>query len=797
LVLWRAIFSVKEFPAPMQRIARFILVCSIPFILAAGYLTSLFHQLEQSFLAKQDSIPTRIFSDVTRVTPGAPRPWLEQRLKALGYHPSVSTGNPELTFTLHPIRYPETLIPENHPTLGAARDSKTVTLEFEGKEPSAELVAIRLGSDEIPELYLEPELVGSLGNNDQKQVREWVSFADIPPTVWQAILAIEDQHFLDHIGLDWRGLFRAIFVNLKQLRFAQGGSTITQQLVKNLMERHDKNLLRKLNEALLAIFLEIRYSKEEILERYLNEVYLGQIGSLEIHGVSEGAKYFFGKRLAEIELHEAALMAALIRGPGYYSPYRYLDRAVERQKLVLKKMVETGHIAEEEMKEASRQRLRLAPPQPASNNKAPYFVDFVKAELIKKLEDRFTEEDLPKAGLRVYTTLLTPINQAAQKAVADGVGQQEQQILASKNKTRKKGAPDPAPSASPSEAPGLRLEGALAAVEQRTGYIRALVGGRSYAQSSFNRILNMKRQVGSTFKPIVFLAAFQKGRDAQGVPFTPAYPLEDAPFSLTYDRSQPTWSPKNYEPEFEGWVSLRKALAHSINTASARLAQEVGIQEIINTARGLGIEGDLPAVPSITLGTPELSPVELLKVYSSLANHGQSDELTVIRAITLDDGTSVARFVLNPQWVADPAPVDALIDLMTTVFEDGTASPARSMGWSRPAAGKTGTTSAHRDSWFAGFTPQLTAVVWVGWDQVPPETQKLPKLTGATAASDLGQLHERGASGRPCRTLCSQPPSDRGPDRLEVRQEGFLQLSDRTGDHGEGDPVSGPGLGRV
>ena len=725
----------------MQRIARFILVCSIPFAVAGVYLASLYHQLEGSFLTRQDFIPTRIYSDVTRVAPGAPRSWVEQRLKALGYSPSRSGEN--LSFTLHPIRYPESLIPEQHPTWSAAQESKTLHLEFEGagnQSNLAELVSIRIEDSETPEIYLEPELVGSLGAQDKKQVREWVPLADIPPPIWQAILAIEDQHFLDHIRLDWRGLARAIFVNLKQLRFAQGGSTITQQLVKNLMERHDKNLFRKINEALLSVLLEIRYTKEEILERYLNEVYLGQIGSLEIHGVSEGAKYFFGKRLAEIDLHEAALMAGLIRGPGYYSPYRYLDRALERQKLVLSKMVETGHIASEEMKDYSRKKIRLAPPQTSANNKAPYFVDFVKAELLRKLEDRYNEETLSEAGLRVYTTLLPHLNSAAQRAVAEGVGSQEKTLEAAKQKAladnarrTKKKAP-PSPSVSPSPEPELRLEGALAAVDHRTGFIRALVGGRNYSQTSFNRILNMKRQVGSTFKPIVFLAALQKGKDSAGTPFTPAYPIEDAPFHLTYDRSQPTWSPKNYEPEFEGWITLRRALAHSINTASARLANEVGIREIINTARALGIEGDLPEVPSITLGTPELSPVELLKIYSAIANHGQSDELTVIRAITLDDGTSVARFVVNPQWVADPAPVDALVDLMTTVFEDGTATPSKNWGWSRPSAGKTGTTSAHRDSWFAGFTPQLTAVVWVGWDHVPPEVQKLPKLTGATAA---------------------------------------------------------------
>lgn len=717
----------------MQRIARFVLVCSIPFVLATGCLTQLYRQLDQSFLTRQDFVPTRLYSDVTRVAPGMPRSWADSRLKALGYAVAVAEGpgGTELTFQLHPVRYPENLIPEQHPTLAAARDNKKITLVFEGPQPGSELVSIHAESEEIPEIYLEPESIGALGAGDTKHVREWVPLADIPPTIWQAILAIEDQHFLEHIGLDWRGLARALLVNLRQLKFAQGGSTLTQQLVKNLMERHDKNLVRKANEALLSILLEIRYSKEEILERYLNEVYLGQIGSLEIHGVAEGAKAFFGKRLSELDLSEAALMAGLIRGPGYYSPYRYLDRAMERQRLVLKRMTETGHIAPEEMEEAAKARLRFVPPQTASNGKAPFFVDYVKAELLRRLSDRFSDADLPSAGLRVYTTLLPQVNQAAQRAVSEGIARQEKNLQ--DQRSRKKPPKDGAVP-QPGIESQLRLEGALAAVDHQTGFIRALVGGRSYAESSFNRILNMKRQVGSTFKPIAFLAALQKGKDSHGVPFTAAYPLEDAPYNLTYDRSQPTWSPKNYEPGFEGWVPLRRALAHSINTAAARLTQEVGIREIINTARALGIESELAEVPSIALGTSELSPVELLKAYAAIANHGQSDELTVIRSITLDDGTSVAHFVQNPQWVAEPAPVDSLIDIMTSVFTEGTASVARSMGWNRPAAGKTGTTNLHRDSWFAGFTPHLTTVVWVGWDSVPSETQKLPKLTGATAA---------------------------------------------------------------
>jgi membrane carboxypeptidase/penicillin-binding protein len=317
------------------------------------------------------------------------------------------------------------------------------------------------------------------------------------------------------------------------------------------------------------------------------------------------------------------------------------------------------------------------------------------------------------------------MNSAAQSAVARGAATLEKRYKLSEKE---------------------RLEGALASVDQTTGFVRALVGGRSYAQSTFNRILNMKRQVGSTFKPFVYLAAFQKGLDPAGVPYGPGHPAEDAPWKLSFDHGRQEWAPKNYEKEHLGWIDLRAALAHSINTVAAKLGYEIGTERIIKTARALGIESELPAVPSLALGVAELSPVELLKAYAVLANHGTQDELTVIRAITQDDGSAYARFVYHPREVFEPGPVDLLTDCLQTVFTDGTAKVATSLGFERPAAGKTGTTSNHRDAWFADYTPQLTTVVWIDLDHdATPETDKEPSkptkpkpirinLTGATAA---------------------------------------------------------------
>jgi 1A family penicillin-binding protein len=683
------------------------------FIVTIGfgiYVWSLYQQLEQSFARQEQFTPTRIYSDVTQIASPQPRALIQTRLHALGY--VVSQADDSITFTLHPINYPPYLLPENHPTLSIGE--KPVLLRFDGNDKDAVLQTIYIGDSEISDLYLEPELITTLSRGSERgnEIRALVQFNDIPSLVWKAIIAVEDQHFLEHAGLDPRGLARAILVNLKTHSLAQGGSTITQQLVKNLMARRNKNIFRKINEIFLALLLETKFDKEKILERYLNEVYLGQVGNLEVHGVAEGAKYFFGKRLDELNLAEITLMAGLIRGPGYYSPYRYFDRALERQRFVLKRMVETGQIAKEEADAAHALPIRLTPPQP-STNKAPFYTDFVKAELIDQLKDRFTEQEIISAGFSVFTTLDVNLNSGAQRTIADGVSRVEKMFkLPASN----------------------RLEGALAAVDHTTGYIRVLVGGRNYAQSNFNRILNMRRQVGSTFKPIVYLSAIEKGHDANGITYGPGRPVEDAPWKLIFDHGRQTWAPKNYEKEFLGWISARTALAKSINTVAAKIAVEVGIESIVETAQTLGIKSELPLVPSLSLGVAELSPVELLQAYAVIANHGIQDELTVIRGITWNDGTGFARFLYNPKQVISPGSVDLLTDMLQSVFIEGTAHDAAKFGFDRPAAGKTGTTTNHRDSWFAGFTPQLTTVVWVGIDQDDKNSKTQLKLTGANSA---------------------------------------------------------------
>lgn len=693
----------------------FMSICAI-------YTAWMYRQLEDAFHKKSEYIPTRIYSDVTYLRMGMKRNYVEGRLKSLGYRPAIDSEGLRVSFKLHALDYPSYLIPPDHPTREAVE--KQVSLNFNGTQGGALLASIHLGDEELPELILEPELVATLSRagSDQSTVREYVVFQDIPSPVWKAIMAAEDQHFLDHVGLDPKGLIRAFLVNLVHLSFKQGGSTITQQLVKNLTLRRDKNLFRKFNEIFLAVLLEMKFDKTDILERYLNEVYLGQIGSLEVHGVAEGARYYFGKTLGELNTAEIAMLAGLIRGPWYYSPYRHFERALERQQWVLQKMVETGHIAQEEANEAKNMPIRLAPP-PTASNKAPYFVDYTKAELIKRLEGRVAETEISDLGFRVYTTLDPVLNRLAQESVATGITRLEAQF----------GITDV----------GL-LEGALVSVDPANGFVRALVGGKSYSRSTFNRILNMTRQVGSTFKPIVYLAALQRGEDDNGIPYGPGYPVLDQSWTYSFDQGRQSWSPVNYDKEFRGWISMKDSLANSVNVTTAKLGISIGLSNIAKLAHILGAPDKLPEVPSLTLGIAEMSPVEVALMYNTLANRGVKQEMTVIRGIAENNGSDYARFPTASEKALDSAQADLLTDMLTEVFKTGTAKSAAAWGFKYAAAGKTGTTSNHRDAWFAGYTPQLTTVVWAGLDAGGSEQSKVP-LTGAGSALPIWIEFMKGA----------------------------------------------------
>jgi penicillin-binding protein 1B len=559
----------------------------------------------------------------------------------------------------------------------------------------------RDGSD-IGAASLEPEVLTSAGDRPGEEYRP-VKLADAPLVLLQAVLAAEDHRFFEHKGVDTRGLLRALWVNFRAGRVAQGGSTITQQLVKNRLLDPRRTLGRKVEEAWLATLVEWRYPKERILEAYLNEIYLGQHGALAIRGVGAGARSLFGKEVHQLTLAESALLAAILRAPNTYSPTVNPARARERRDVIIGRMQELGLIPEAQAEAARREPLRVRRVS-GSAQRAPYFTDYVRQEL----EMRYGADAFRARDARIFTSLDLTLQGLAEQAVARGL----ERLEAARPKLR---GPDDA----------HRLQAVLVALDPATGHVRALVGGRDYQVSQYNRATLARRQPGSAFKPFVYAAALAGG-DGRG--FTAATFLDDEPLTLTVD-GRP-WTPRNYEDRYLGRVTVREALEQSLNAATVRLAQDVGLPAIVERARAFGLTGTLEAVPSVVLGSFEVTPLELAGAYLPFANAGMRPAAPrAVRAVhgrqgMIDPGDEPA-----PQAVLTPAEAYVMTSLLEGVVNTGSGVSARALGVSGAIAGKTGTTNDGRDAWFVGYAPGLLAAVWVGFD-----SNESHGLSGAQAA---------------------------------------------------------------
>jgi penicillin-binding protein 1B len=570
----------------------------------------------------------------------------------------------------------------------APRTPQRVRLELKGDRVAR---VLRDGED-IGATVLEPEVLTSAGDRPGEEYRP-VRLAEAPLTLVNAIVAAEDHRFFEHGGLDARGLVRAAWANLRAGRVTQGGSTLTQQLVKNRLLTPKRTYLRKLDEAWLATLIEWRYPKEKILEAYLNEIYLGQRGSLAIRGVGAAARAYFQKEVHQLTLGEGALLAGLARAPNSYSPILHPQRARERRDVVLRRMRELGRISEADYESARRQPLGVRH-EVAPGQTAPYFGDYVREEL----EARFGDELLAAGGgARVYTTLDLPLQRFAEAAVVRGLDRLETRFPRLGRKQ-----------------PTDRLQAVLIALDADTGQVRAMVGGRDYHVSQFNRAVLARRQPGSAFKPFVYLAAL--GRRGGGEPaLTAASFVEDSPLTLTVEGVP--WSPRNYEDRYEGRVTVRRALEHSLNAATVRVAQVVGLPAVLETARALGIQSDLTQVPALALGASEVVPVELARAYLPFANGGRRPRsASGLRAVYDADGSSLKLAGQEPTQVISPAEAYLMTSLLEGVVNNGTGAGARAAGLTGAVAGKTGTTNEARDAWFVGYSPRLLALVWVGFD---------------------------------------------------------------------------------
>jgi penicillin-binding protein 1B len=536
---------------------------------------------------------------------------------------------------------------------------------------------------------LEPEVLAGAGDRPGEEHRP-VRLGDAPFSLLQAVLAAEDHRFFDHPGVDLRGLLRAAWVNVRERRVAQGGSTITQQLVKNRLLDPERTLWRKLHEAWLATLVEWRYSKERILEAYLNEIYLGQRGPLAIRGVGAASRAYFGKEVHQLTVAEAALLAGMIRAPNTYSPAVNPQRARVRRDVVLARMRDLGRLSAADYEAARREPVKVDVAG-APGQVAPYFADHVRQEL----EARFGAGALDGRDVHVFTSLDLTLQRLAERAVGRGLERLEAQ------RPRRRG--------------GERLQAALVALDPATGQIRALVGGRDYHASQFNRASLAHRQPGSAFKPFVYAAALA-APEGGGRGFTAATFLDDSPLTLTVNGE--AWSPRNYEDRYQGRVTVREALQQSLNAATVRLAQDVGLPAIIERARALGIESRLEPVPAMALGSFEVTPLELGRAYLPFVNGGR--RTPPARAVRLvqdrHGGLDPADDPDEERAVLTPPEAYLMTSLLEGVIDAGTGAAARSLGVTGAVAGKTGTTNDGRDAWFVGYAPGLLALVWVGYD---------------------------------------------------------------------------------
>ncbi len=612
-------------------------------------------------------------------------------------------------------------------------------IHADGREPAAQ-VSFRLRNDEIRNLRgengetlekfrLDAANIGTLlgGGDDRNPVR----FKDIPPLLANTLIAVEDKEFLQHHGVSPRGIARAMVANIRAGHVVQGGSTITQQLVKNIFFDHEPSLRRKFNEALMAILMELHYDKAYILQEYMNEVWLGQQGSRAIYGFGLASEFYFQKPLDTLEPQEVALLVGLAKGASYYNPWRNPERALERRNTVLELMAEQGLITEEQRKIYAAKPLGVATAGESAQNPYPAFTE----RLLEELRPYYSYEELRTAGLRIYTSLAPSVQKLAEDAVSGGVTSLE--------KTR-----------------GIQkdsLQAATVVVDNHSGKVLAMVGDRRPHYPGFNRALEARRQIGSLIKPAVYLTALERPFD-----YNLATLIDDAPIRIEGENGE-VWMPENFEKEAHGLVPLYKALEKSYNLATARLGLDLGLENVRQTMRRLGVQANLPRVPSLLLGTAELTPFEVAGMYQTMANGGEDVELHTLLAVSDAHGEHVQQFRRRAERHVDPVPAYLIRYALEQVMREGTGRSAyRRLPGSVSFAGKTGTTNNYRDSWFAGFSPNLTAVVWVGRDD-----NKRTNLTGATGSLKIWteimrQLpHEHGRV-EPPRGVEFKPVNSRG-----------------------------------
>src|SRR2546421_4283925 len=689
--------------------------------LALAFAASVFtlyldSRVRSEFEGRRFALPARIYARPLELHVGLriAQADVEQELRDLGY-PDVAregesgwfarSGN-ELEIALRPFVFWDG--PQPAKRLRAAFDGGAVT-------------ALRdAGGAELPLARLEPLPIGGIypANNEDRVL---VRLGEVPQHFVQALIAAEDRQFYSHRGFDPRALVRAA-LSLASDK-VQGGSTITQQLVKNFFLTPERTLSRKFTELIMAVLLEMHYGKDEILETYLNEIYFGQDRDRAIHGIGLAAQFYFGKEVRYLSVPEAALLVGMVKGPAIYDPYRHAQRALERRNLVLRETRDQGSITMEQYTAARAAPLGVTRKPAMGTSPYPAFLQLVHRQLRRD----YDEKDLRSEGLRIFTTLDPRVQSAAERSLA--------KRLAQFDKERRFGE--------------AGLEGAVVVTDAQSGEVQALVGGRDVRYRGFNRALDAARPVGSLLKPAIYLTALSEPSR-----YTLVTPIDDGPF-VWKSRGAPDWEPANYDKKFHGAVPLRVALAQSYNVATARLGTELGVERVLANVRKLGVERELRPFASSLLGAVELSPLEVAQMYQTIASGGFRTPLRAIREVTTQDGHPLQRYQLAVEQAFAPQPIYLITAAMQGVVREGTGQGLKNfLPLETAVAGKTGTTDEQRDAWFAGFTGDRVGIVWVGYDD-----NRAARLTGAGAALPIW--------GEMMAVLAPEPLALDKPDRIE------------------------------
>jgi penicillin-binding protein 1B len=667
-------------------------------VIAAGlWVLYLDYVVRDKFDGKKWSLPARVYARPLELYEGmALTPTLlESELKALGYRFTSRVSAPgqvSRRVSGDRVRY------EIYSRGFEFWDGRDQARRFAVTLRQGQVARLVSGGDPLALMRLEPEQIGGIYPTAQED-RLLVQLSDLPPLLGETLLAVEDKNFLDHYGVSPVAIARAAWVNLRSGNVVQGGSTLTQQLVKNFYLTHERSLARKAQEAVMSILLELHYSKSEILETYVNEVYLGQSGARAIHGFALASQYYFRQPVSELDTSKVALLVGMVKGASYYNPWRNPERAKKRRNVVLMVMHREGLIDDAAFKRAKAASLGVVEPGSNAQTTYPAFVELVKRQLARD----YQEADLKSEGLRVFTTLSPMVQRQAEKAVAQRLASLEAQHTI-------KG-----------------LQSGMLVTSVGAAEVLALVGDKNPRYAGFNRALDARRPIGSLMKPLVYLTALE-----QPAQYNLGTSISDEPVTVTSDDGQ-LWQPQNASRRSHGEVPLIEALAHSYNQATARLGMQLGLRQVANTLKQAGFSGYIPPVPAMTLGSVEMSPYEVAGVYHTLAAEGSYTPLRAIRDVLTATGEPLKRYPLRIEQRFTPQSAFALQYALQTVLREGTGqSVYNRFSADLPLAGKTGTTNDLRDSWFAGFSGEHLAVVWVGRDDNSPTP-----LTGSSGALQI------------------------------------------------------------